>query len=485
MKPFLTLLAVISVLLSTNNALFAQKLHVDSVKINTQGASVELSFQMDIPKGTIKQNYDLYYIPVLIQENKELQFPAIALSGSRKQMSNARKSVMNSEISNLRSISGHEGTVDYTGDAPYQRWLSQHDSKLAFDIKREGYQRSTNLGRFFLEDPILLKHPWTIWTPPLSGLDTTTVTGTQLLYARASLYGNDGRYAEATQMLDSLASREMRAAALTGIWRIAADSALRTAIFPKIGLGADGDRYTLSLDSLPLIPAKAWDTVAVRLLFPVKDSTLDQNMKSKLDKIIQAVASEEPGQKSHISITGAASPEGFESLNQKLAIGRAGAIQNYLLEQFKLKGINYPAEKIHITSLGSDWEGLYQLVDSSDMPYREEVLELLRTTPEAERRHALWALKWGVPYTYLYKHTFPKLRGATMVSLLPGTAPDTVGQDINQAIELIRKGEYASARNMLLPYAEDPRATFPFAIACAMSGDFNMLSILSSQSATE
>ena len=112
------------------------------------------------------------------------------------------------------------------------------------------------------------------------------------------------------------------------------------------------------------------------------------------------------------------------------------------------------------------------------MPYREEVLELLRTTPEAERGHALWGLKWGVPYTYLYKHTFPKLRGATMVSLLPGTAADEVGEIINRAIVLIQKGDYAAARDTLLPYTDDPRATFPFAIACAMSGDFDMLSIL-------
>lgn len=460
----------------------AQKndIDIDSVKVESHGAAVGLSFQMNVPQGTIKQNYDLYYIPVLISDNGELRFPAVAFSGSRKQLSNERKTTMGYTTSfNGPSTPGYEGHFFYDENAPYQRWLSKNSSTLVFDLRRDGYRKSVDLGRITLDEHFQLKHPWIIYTPPLEIPDTTTYTGKQLVYARASDYSNDGRYVEATQMLDTLIADEARAAALTGIWRMAADSALRTALFPKIGLGAEGERYTLALDSLLLKPAKTWDTVSVRLLFPVKDSTLDQNMKSKLDSIVMAVSTVKEREKlPRISITGAASPEGFQSLNRKLAWGRATAVQNYLLEQLALKGIEYPAEKIVVNSLGSDWNGLYQLVDTSDMPYREEVLELLRTTPEAERGHALWGLKWGVPYTYLYKHTFPKLRGATMVSLLPGTAADEVGEIINRAIVLIRKGDYAAARDTLLPYTDDPRATFPFAIACAMSGDFDMLSIL-------
>lgn len=456
----------------------AQKIEVDSVKVESHGPAVGLSFHMDVPKGTIKQNYDLYYIPVLVSDNGELRFPAIAFSGSRKQLSNERKTVMGYTTSfNGPSTPGNEGNFLYDEEAPYIRWLSKTPSTLAFDLRRDGYRKSANLGRITLDEHFLLKHPWIIYTPPLDIPDTSAMTGKQLVYARASDYSNDGRYIEATQMLDSLVAQEARAAALTGVWRIAADSALRTTLFPKIGLGADGERYTLALDTSALTPAKTWDTVSVRLLFPVKDSTLNDKMKAELDQIVLAVEKEKE-RLPRINITGSASPEGFQSLNTKLAWGRAVAVQNYLLEQFALRGIQYPTELMTVTSVGSDWEGLYQLVDTSDMPYREEVLELLRTTPEAERGHALWGLKWGVPYTYLYKHTFPKLRGATLVSLLPGTAADEVGGTINQAIALIYQGEYTQARDLLLPLTDDSRATFPLAIACAMSGDFDMLSIL-------
>lgn len=482
MKALHTLFTATCALYLAMSVASAQKnnIDIDSVKVESRGAAVGLSFHMDVPKGTIKQNYDLYYIPVLVSDNGELRFPAVAFSGSRKQLSNERKIVMGYATSfNGPSSPGNEGNFLYDENAPYIRWLSKTPSTLVFDLRRDGYRKSVDLGRITLDEHFLLKHPWAIYTPPLEIPDTTTYTGKQLVYARASDYGNDGRYLEATQMLDTLIADEARAAALTGIWRIAADSALRTAIFPQIGLGADGERYTLALDSLLLKPVKAWDTVSVRLLFPVKDSTLDQHMKSRLDSIVTAVAAVKEREKlPRISITGSASPEGFQSLNRKLAWGRAKAVQNYLLEQLALKGIEYPTERIVLNSLGSNWNGLYQLVASSDMPYRKDVLKLLQTTPETERGYALWKLKWGEPYWYIYKHIFPKLRGATMISLLPGTAADEVGEIINRAIVLIQKGDYAAARDTLLPYTDDPRATFPFAIACAMSGDFDMLSIL-------
>ena len=69
-------------------------------------------------------------------------------------------------------------------------------------------------------------------------------------------------------------------------------------------------------------------------------------------------------------------------------------------------------------SLGIDWQGLIELVEVSDMRHRDEVLALLRNTPEwivrngqvvDGRMRRLGMLHGGRPYWYMYEHLFPEL----------------------------------------------------------------------------
>ena len=76
-------------------------------------------------------------------------------------------------------------------------------------------------------------------------------------------------------------------------------------------------------------------------------------------------------------------------------------------------------------------------------------------TPENERAHALWKLKWGHPYKYIYENFFPLLRGSALVTISPGTkTADTV----NRAIGLIAAGQYGQALSLLETVAHDPSA---------------------------
>lgn len=89
-------------------------------------------------------------------------------------------------------------------------------------------------------------------------------------------------------------------------------------------------------------------------------------------------------------------------------------------------------------SLGIDWQGLIELVEVSDMRHRDEVLALLRNTPEwivrngqvvDGRMRRLGMLHGGRPYWYMYEHLFPELRnsGVSVVSVierLPESRPE-------------------------------------------------------------
>ncbi len=121
-----------------------------------------------------------------------------------------------------------------------------------------------------------------------------------------------------------------------------------------------------------------------------------------------------------ISIVASASPEGSIPRNQELAQERAAVIWNYLNSLADLHTIPYKVEPLDV-----DWNGLYRLVESSrEVPHKEEVLHIIRHTPEAvtrggrqgeERLRQLKQLHGGVSYEWMYRHFFPKLRHTSVL----------------------------------------------------------------------
>ena len=46
---------------------FAQsgpRIGVDSVRVSQRGGDVDVAMRLDVPRGTVKQNYSLFYTPV-------------------------------------------------------------------------------------------------------------------------------------------------------------------------------------------------------------------------------------------------------------------------------------------------------------------------------------------------------------------------------------------------------------------------------------
>lgn len=116
----------------------------------------------------------------------------------------------------------------------------------------------------------------------------------------------------------------------------------------------------------------------------------------------------------NISVTGYASPEGTLKFNQSLSEGRANALVDYLLPQF-----DYPRQMYSVEFGGENWEGLLTSVENSDMPYRDEVIHILKTVSaqinyktNTSRKKSLMSLRGGEPYRYMIKELFPSLRKA-------------------------------------------------------------------------
>lgn len=125
------------------------------------------------------------------------------------------------------------------------------------------------------------------------------------------------------------------------------------------------------------------DTVGAKVYFQQGYSTLDPSFRGngpRLDTFIRRIAElrQDPMCRiQSIRIVAFASPEGNSVLNKRLSEKRAIRIADFLRRSTDL-----PDSLIETDPRGVDWCGLIGLVEVSDMPYREEVLDILRNTPE-------------------------------------------------------------------------------------------------------
>ena len=115
-----------------------------------------------------------------------------------------------------------------------------------------------------------------------------------------------------------------------------------------------------------------------------------------------------------INVIGFASPEGTIAGNKQLSEGRAKALVDYLFPQF-----NYPRSTYEVKFGGENWQGLKECVESSQMLYRQQVLDIIETVPEeinyvtqTSRKKSLMDLAGGEPYRYMYRTFFSSLRKA-------------------------------------------------------------------------
>ena len=109
-----------------------------------------------------------------------------------------------------------------------------------------------------------------------------------------------------------------------------------------------------------------------------------------------------------LDIIGYASPEGTLATNKRLSEGRAMALRDYLASRY-----DFPRNQYHIIFGGENWDGLIDALETLDMDYKNEMLDIIQDIPiEKGLETKLMQLRGGVPYRYLLKNVFPSLRVA-------------------------------------------------------------------------
>lgn len=131
-----------------------------------------------------------------------------------------------------------------------------------------------------------------------------------------------------------------------------------------------------------------------------------------------------------LDIIGYASPEGTLAANKRLSEGRAMALRNYLAARY-----DFPRNQYYIIFGGENWDGLVKALDTFEMEYKAEVLDIITNTPiEKGRETKLMQLRGGAPYRLMLKEIFPSLRVA-----ICKVSYDVRNFNLEEAKEVIKK----------------------------------------------
>lgn len=127
---------------------------------------------------------------------------------------------------------------------------------------------------------------------------------------------------------------------------------------------------------------------------------------SKIESLFASVSSDNNISVQNIEIIGYASPEGSVALNERLSKERAEAFKSYVQSKTA-----FPSEVYDVKYGGENWVGLKEALEASNVNYKDQVLQIMQNTSDADtRKNKIKALDGGVVYRQILSDIYPKLR---------------------------------------------------------------------------
>ena len=130
---------------------------------------------------------------------------------------------------------------------------------------------------------------------------------------------------------------------------------------------------------------------------------------NELDRIYEFtenIVADENSTITRINLTGYASPEAPYTYNDRLSRNRAGALRDLLSKKYGIA-----QSMFNINNVPEDWDSLSNWISKSTLSNRNELLGIIRTTPDPDQRDAkIKGLDNGATYNKLLSEAYPLLR---------------------------------------------------------------------------
>ena len=133
-----------------------------------------------------------------------------------------------------------------------------------------------------------------------------------------------------------------------------------------------------------------------------------RNNRQEFEKIyatIDSLAADPDARIIKVTFKGYASPEGTYQNNTRLAKGRTETLMEHVKDLY-----NFPADVVEYDYEPEDWEGLRNYVQKSHLTYKKEILQLIDSNEEPDRKENLIKTRYRQDYDFLLAHVYPGLR---------------------------------------------------------------------------
>ena len=206
--------------------------------------------------------------------------------------------------------------------------------------------------------------------------------------------------------------------------------------------------------------------------FPLDKIVLKEDFRDNkriLDKIVSLtrdIMADTTSTVKLIQVIGMASVEGSIRHNVWLADSRAKALKKYVQER-----IFVPDSLFELCNGGEGWSELRDQINDTTFVGRDELLEIIDHTPDANlRERKMKQLMGGKPYKYLKDNILQDQRNSGYLRIYYDYVPDNNAKIINKASELIRQEKYKEALPMLQKVRQDSRSWNALGVALFMVG---------------
>lgn len=175
---------------------------------------------------------------------------------------------------------------------------------------------------------------------------------------------------------------------------------------------SDPVNVPVSIPAKPVRKPVNTESLVLYFDYPIGKDDIHPDLKNnryEIDKVDRLFA---PLQREHfvsvrsVRICGYCSPDGNYGDNERLAEARSRFFSIYLRGVYGI-----PRGLVEVSSVAEDWEGLVDLLERDQPPYREAALRVItRYGIFNGREKHLMELQGGSPYKDMLRHFFPRLR---------------------------------------------------------------------------
>lgn len=382
--------------------------------------SLHLTLEMDMEGIEVNSYTALTFTPILKNKQGMLELPSVILTGGSRYRFDRRERALQTNASPqmppFRTIiegrSAVSKKLDYLVVVPYVAWMNQSALLLRQDIK--DCCDTQTLGVDTLRHRLAISSvPYTkmaaLPDAPVASAEKVVTPAGKRVVARTT-----------TRTVPATVPATIPATVRT------TTSVTSVAAAPKriekiVWSNSDLDLYIPMVSFLtPTVTGSGkhhTESAILYIDYPLGKDDIYPDYKNnreeinKIDRILSPLSNSRFSTIDRIQVRGYSSPDGPYGENERLAQARSRLFAGYIRNAYSL-----PRNRIEVSSVAEDWEGLKELLLQAQPPYTDAALRIIRKYGIFNgREKQLMDLQGGAPYKDMLRRFFPKLRRIEVV----------------------------------------------------------------------